>query len=276
MPLVYAFSDGAGSAAAVPLVEEVRDVLKGVDWCDVRVSEREHNMGLGGSIRAGVTDVLEDHDRIVVVEDDLILRDGAYDYTCRALDHYANDSTVASVSMWSHPSLVPTGSQVGFFANRPYCWGWGTYREYWEKYSGTPQEMYDACLQAGIDPLLWGKDIKWQVDRAVARNLWYVGFALTHILHEWLSYYPAESLAGNIGFDGTGGNCGNADWILEREKRNTEGTVDCPESWPEITLDDETKERFQAYFLPGRKSLFRKLLKWACVVRDRLVGPGGT
>ncbi len=85
VPLIYAFCDGPKDDSKKEKVKEVREILRNVDWTDMNITERKTNWGLGTSIRAGVSKVLEIHDKVIVIEDDIVMRPGAYDYTCASL-----------------------------------------------------------------------------------------------------------------------------------------------------------------------------------------------
>src|SRR5664279_387116 len=87
VPLVYAFSDGPRNATVAPAVEEVRGILRSVDWCELVLCERSENLGLGRSIRAGVASVLDKHPAVIVSEDDLICVPGTYEYLGAALEY---------------------------------------------------------------------------------------------------------------------------------------------------------------------------------------------
>jgi hypothetical protein len=266
VPLIYAFSDGARSADEEPLVASVRRILRAVDWCEIRLIERETNLGLGSSIRTGVGEILEKYDRLIVVEDDIVLRHGAYEYTIAALEHYQDEPQVMSISMWSHPSLVIDRSKNGFFSRRFVCWGWATYAYQWQKFNASPIELYNECERRGINVLKWGKDLKWQAEKAEKRNLWYVGFALTHFLHNGLSYFPTETLTVNIGFDGSGENCkaqsGEASDL-------SECVVNLWNYWPGVCVASKLYQRFVAYFSPDPP----KIHQWLIYIRRYLRMP---
>jgi len=253
IPLVYAFSDGAKNPEDQPFVNEVREIIRAIDWCEVQIFEREKNYGLGKSIRAGVTQVLEKHEQVIVVEDDIVLRPGAYDYAVSALRHYRNDPRVMSVTMWSHPSLVPFGARNGFFSKRFVCWGWGTYADQWKKFKGTPLEIYKECETRGVDVLKWGQDLKYQAETAEERNLWYVGFALTHFLENCVSYVPSETLTVNIGFDGSGENCG----FVPVDTDLATKPVALPDRWPLVGVRHGEARRFAGYFTKKRPLIIR-------------------
>src|SRR5471032_3112890 len=76
VPLIYAFSDGPKTPELRAKVDEVRQILRAIDWCDVSIIERDENLGLGRSIRTGVADVLTRHESVLVFEDDLVCVDG--------------------------------------------------------------------------------------------------------------------------------------------------------------------------------------------------------
>lgn len=244
VPMIYAFSDGARTLDVKPSVDAVRDILKSIDWCDVKLIERESNYGLGRSIRTGIGYVLERHDRVIVVEDDIILRPGAYEYTVAALQYYQNISEVMSITMWSHPNLVPKQVQGGFFSKRFVCWGWGTYADRWKKYSSSPLELYHECERRKLGVLKWGNDLKRQAESAAEKNLWYVGFVLMHFLENGLSYFPNETLTVNIGFDGSGENCGIG-LVGEEEVSQP---VHIPDNWPDVGLLRDVDRQFAQYF----------------------------
>ena len=46
VPLIYAFSDGPRTSRQKAAVEEVRNMLRAIDWCEVVFVERETNLGL--------------------------------------------------------------------------------------------------------------------------------------------------------------------------------------------------------------------------------------
>src|SRR5206468_2500403 len=91
VPLILAYADGAKGAADALAVEEVRAQLRAIDWCEVHLTERSENLGLGRNVLSGVTDAASHHDTFIVWEDDLVAVPGAYDWLCAALRHYAAD-----------------------------------------------------------------------------------------------------------------------------------------------------------------------------------------
>ncbi len=98
VPSIYAFSDGPHTPDKQPAVDEVRKTLRTIDWCEVVLVEGQENWGLGRSILAGVTDVLDKRDAVIVFEDDLICVPGTYQYLRAALLAIATKRNFANIS----------------------------------------------------------------------------------------------------------------------------------------------------------------------------------
>ena len=125
IPVLYGFSDAPRIATDAEGVTAVRRLFAAVDWTEVRLIERAENMGLGRSILDGVTTVLREYDRAVILEDDIALAPGTYEWLAAALAHYEHDRRVMSVSAWTHPRVTPPGlGGRSFFSGRASNWGW--------------------------------------------------------------------------------------------------------------------------------------------------------
>mgnify|MGYP005846353829 CR=1 FL=1 len=202
VPLIYAFSDGARVPDKVPAVAEVRRLLRAIDWCDVRLIEREQNLGLGRSIRTGVAAVLAEHEAVIVVEDDLVSVPGAYHYLSAALQHYRDESKVMSVTGWTHPRVTPVDLNGNpYFDGRAECLLWGTWKRGWEGMDQDAQTLISRCYQRGIDPYHYGADLVYQASIEHKRNIWAVRFLYLHIFNQGLCLRPPYSLVEHIGFD---------------------------------------------------------------------------
>jgi len=267
VPLIYAFCDGARDDSVVAQVKKVREILHTVDWARIFITERESNLGLGTSVRAGVTEVLELHDKVIVIEDDIVMRPGAYDYACSALNHYENDNRVMSVTMWNHPIMVPGGSEYGFFSERFMCWGWGTYRKYWQLYSGSIREIYYS-LEPDVKDRVnkYGRDLFRQVDYSQIANIWYAGYAFLHFKLGKLSYFPPEPLVVNIGKDHTAEHDGpgHTSYLENEDLISVPVSMPVENDFPEPLLLKRTARLFNRYFYlkhPFRVRVWRFLKK---------------
>lgn len=206
VPLLYAFSDGPRTPDDAPPVRAVRDLLRAIDWCEVRLTERSTNLGLGRSIRSGVTEVLQQHPAVLVFEDDLICVPGVYVYLCAALNHYRDEPRVMSVTGWTHPDAVPRDvGQQPYFDGRADCWVWGTWARAWRGME--PESPHSAlwlmrqCQAQGLDAYAYGADLPELAHQEVRRNTWAVRWVYWHMAQRGLCLRPPHSLVEHIGFD---------------------------------------------------------------------------
>jgi len=199
---LYVFCDGPRSPNDTTAVEAVRRVVAGIDWCPVRLIARGENLGLGRSVRAGVTAVLAEHESVIVFEDDLVCVPGTLRYLSAGLDHYRNQPRVMSVTGWTHPLITPP--EVGdrpYFDGKGECWCWGTWARSWVGMDLLPMEILGRCERAGIDINRYGTDLPKMAAEAERKNLWAVGWWYHHLLYGGLCLRPPWSLVEHLGWD---------------------------------------------------------------------------
>lgn len=237
VPLIYAFSDGPRTPEKADGVSQVREMLRAIDWCEVRLCERETNYGLGKSILAGVTEVLGIHDSAIVFEDDLICVPGTYAYLSAALNHYRDDLSVMSVTGWTHPRVTPSDvTDFPYFDGRAECWVWGTWARSWEGMGTDAKTLMEECAAKGIDIYRYGADLVEMAEKELARNIWAVRFLYLHILRNKLCLRPPWSMVEHIGFDAEATNASDEMWLKNPDLRPCPPV---PEVWPEPVENPE-------------------------------------
>lgn len=231
VPLIYAFSDGTSTMDKAPAVEQVRMILKDIDWCKVVLCERQTNLGLGQSILKGVSEVLEKHDSAIVFEDDLICVPGTYEYLHAALDQYRNDSRIMSVTGWTHPQVVPRDvTDKPYFDGRSECLVWGTWKRVWQGMKEDAKTLMNRCKADGIDIYRYGADLPAMAEIELKKNIWAVRFIYWHILNQSLCMRPPWSMVEHIGFDQEGTNARIEPWFKNPPLKSC---PPIPAQWPE-------------------------------------------
>lgn len=215
VPLIYAFADGAKGASDAAAVAETRALLRAIDWCEVRLTERTENLGLGRNVLAGVTEVAAKHEAFIVWEDDLICVPGTYEWMCAALRHYSDDSRVMSVSAWTHPRVTPADvGDAPYFDARADCWVWGAWARSWTGMNAeSALEKMRLAARRGMRPDAYGADLPAQAEYEQRRNVWAVRWLYHHFLHAGLCLRPPWSMVEHIGFDAMATNAaGSEEW----------------------------------------------------------------
>lgn len=175
---------------------------------------REFNLGLARSVIAGVTEALQHSERVIVLEDDLVLSPCFLDYMNSGLDRYAADTGVASIHGYSYPTaeLLPET----FFLRGADCWGWATWRRAWMQFEADGERLLRALRARGLTRR-FDMDgaypyTRMLEDQIAGRNdSWAIRWHASCFLAEMLTLHPGRSLVENIGNDGSGTHRGDTD-----------------------------------------------------------------
>ena len=132
---LYVFMDEARNDSEADDVEKVRalfDNLQG--FKTIHPYPARMNKGMARSVIDGVTTVLEKHESIIVLEDDLVVAPDFLTFMNAALEAYRDRSDI-----WSISGYTPTLKEIEqydkngvFLVPRAQCWGWATWNDRWE------------------------------------------------------------------------------------------------------------------------------------------------
>ena len=137
---LYIYSDAGKNPDDDLQVEIVRKYLRMIKGFQiVRIIERKENYGLARSIISGVTDIVNKHGQIIVLEDDLVTSPYFLQYMNDALDIYENESEVISIHGYIYPVKVKLPET--FFIKGADCWGWATWKRGWDLFNPDGQEL---------------------------------------------------------------------------------------------------------------------------------------
>jgi hypothetical protein len=210
---LYAFSDAPKTPDKREAVEAVRHLLDEIDWCDIRVTKRETNLGLARSITSAAAEVLSEHDVVIVLEDDCVALSGFLEFFRRSLEFYAKNERVWCVSGYTAPAIrVPRSYPYSAMSTHRYStWGWATWRDRWAHYSNDLPRLKEQARARGVDLNVAGRDIGHYLDDpdvlAGRWDVWSLGWLLVHLLNDGRAILPTRSVVENIGFDDSGVHC---------------------------------------------------------------------
>lgn len=214
------FCDGPRTPEAAPKVAELRRTAHALldtqqSFAFVEFVERDENWGLARSIIEGVGAVAERFGRVVVIEDDILTAPDFLDYMLSALDRYAGEPSVFTVS--GHTPVAATRAIPedypfdAYFNIRFSAWGWGTWADRWRKidFSVADYAAFKDDLDRQLSFNRGGDDLTQMLCHQVEHNLgtWDVQTAYCMSVHGAVSLFPCRSLVDNIGLDGSGVHC---------------------------------------------------------------------
>lgn len=210
---LYVFVDGArayknGEQDKVNAVQTYTKNIKG--FKSVHYSFSNKNKGLGNSIIQGVTQVIKEYGKAIVLEDDLVFATNFLYYMNQGLEKYKEEKKVFSICGYSNKVKVPKEYTYDtYFCTRSSSWGWGTWADRW---SSVDWELKDWNRYAKMSNAFnqWGGSDCFRMLRSVKEgwgNSWAIRFCFSQFLQNKLSLFPIISKVKNNGFDGEGTNC---------------------------------------------------------------------
>jgi hypothetical protein len=205
---LFIFSDGPKTEKDEPKVKEVRKYLKTIKgFKNIEIIERDKNWGLANNIIDGVTKIVNEYGRIIVLEDDIVTSPYFLKYMNEALSKYEDKEKVMHVSGYMYP-IKKEGLPDTFFLKPTSCWGWATWERAWKYFEKTPEkqikmldkdQIKDFNLNNSYD--YWSQVV---LNYEGKLNTWAIFWYLSVYLNKGLSLHPRESLTKNIGTDGSG------------------------------------------------------------------------
>ncbi len=210
---VFIFSDGAKGDKDRQDVEAVRVFLDKVEgdspFESLKVIRRDRNKGLASNVISGVTEVLQEYGKAIVVEDDLIVTKDFITYMNGALDYYEDETKIWSVTGFSEPLKALRKYEHDIYMGYRGCsTGWGTWKDRWDTVDWE-MKRYKEVLS---DPLLrrrferGGRDLIriLKDQKAGIIDSWAIRWCLEQSLQDKYTVYPVTSFIRNIGLDGSG------------------------------------------------------------------------
>jgi len=229
---LFIFSDGYKNDFDKQDVLEVRKSLKNISsFNKVIIQESSTNKGLANSIIEGVTKVVAEYGKIIVLEDDLIVSNSFLDYTNRALEYYEKNKLIWSISGYT-PALdcLNNYNKDIYLSLRASSWGWATWKDRWDTIDWEIKDwdIFKTNKEAIKKFNLGGNDMfpMLEVQMLGKIDSWAIRWCYNQYKYKKYTIYPTKSLLSNGGFDskGTHNNNGAKRWktIISNSKINLE------------------------------------------------------
>src|ERR1700712_2857010 len=248
---LFIFSDGPKTDADKAKVEEVRQLAKDVTgFKSVKVIERDENLGLANSIISGVTKLVNEYDKVIVFEDDLLSSPYTLQYFNESLNRFANEERVMHIGAYMY-NLNNKNLPQTFFYRAATSWGWATWARAWKYFEPDVDKLTEQFSKQKIHHFsIEGTMNFWkqvQQFKAGKNNSWAIRWYASIFLKGGLTLNPSHSLIQNIGHDGSGVHSNNENTYQVQIAQK-----------PVKEFPTEIKENAQAYqaikqFLSGRK-----------------------
>jgi hypothetical protein len=215
--IVYIFCDGEKTGISEEekkSIAEVRQLCKDfAKQFSAKIIIHEKNMGVDPAIVWGINEVFKKHNKIIVIEDDIIVAKGFLKYMNDSLNQFESSKNVFHISGYTPSMDLKSYSKDYFLLHVIQVWGWATWKDRWDKYreeidnefniissSEKAKRKYNFHPAIGYYNML--KDI-----RNKKATIWDGKWYSTIFINKGLILFPFKSLSNNIGHDSTGEHC---------------------------------------------------------------------
>lgn len=231
----------------------------------VNLIYRNENLGLANSIISGVTEIVNQFGRTIVLEDDIVPSIGFLKYMNEALDLYENEDKVGCIHAWNYDLDTTKFEDSTFFLRGGDCWGWATWKSSWSLFNSNGNQLLDEIKKNkleysfnrnGTHPFveMLGDQIKGKNDS------WAIRWHASLFLKDKFCLHPVKPIVRNIGLDNSGTHCGDSDLLQD--------TVDFI-NLKKVNVD-ENQLFFKSYLSNKKKNiskrrynmLVKKIIKW--------------
>lgn len=214
--ILYVYSDGPKhlcSEEDFNKIEQVRQLVRSENWCkEVHLIESPRNIGLVASFVKAISEVINQHGKVIVLEDDQITSRGFLKYLNEALELYKNDKEVMHISAYMYPAKFKC-KETTFFLNIQSCPGWATWKRAWDLYNHDATDHFQYFSQSKARRKKFDIEGHAYYFKQLERNAgpvnfsWAVRWYASCLRAGGYSLFPVKSLVRNIGLDGTGEHC---------------------------------------------------------------------
>ena len=214
---VYIFIDGPRSGQdreKVQAIREYAESLESKNWFgSLHIEASEQNKGLSASVIGGVDKIINKYGKIIVLEDDIIVKNNFLEFMNGALTYFQNKGNVWAVSSYTPELKILETVDDFIYANcRANCWGWASWADRWNTIDWQIKDYKEFvfCHKKRKAFNQGGNDLSRMLDAYMAGDIdsWAVRWNYAQHKAQMVAVAPRISLSRNAGFDGSGENCG--------------------------------------------------------------------
>lgn len=220
---LFVFSDGAKNDKDLPAVTATRQYAHSITgFASLTVIEREHNVGCGRNISDGITQIVNQFGKVIVVEDDLLLSPYFLNFMNDGLELYKDDDQVSSINAFIYADISKHAQRLPstYFLPQTSTWGWATWYRAWRDYDYDAAKLLAQIKERGLESTLnFDNTIDFMgtlTSQAYFNlNTWDIQWLTVNILNRKIGLYPSVAFSRNVGVDGSGTHGGK---VSEKSK----------------------------------------------------------
>ena len=202
------FSDGPPAEPETEIesdVARVRAELEEISgFKSVRIVLRGCNMGLAGNIISGVSEILSESDRIIVLEDDLDTSPYFLTFMNEALAKFKDNTNIGHIHGYMYPIPDMPDAVITRWVG---SWGWATWQRAWKLFEPDGKRSLEKIEASQAEKTF---DMEARFTRMLRRqvegqnNSWAIRWYASLFLNNMYTVNAGRSLVRNMGNDDSG------------------------------------------------------------------------
>lgn len=215
---LFVFCDGPKANASEDQKQKIQEVREYVHHVDgfkaIYIEEAAENRGLANSVISGVTKIVNQYGKVIVVEDDIVTHIYFLRYMNDCLETYKNRHDFYMIGGYNINIKFPRGYKEDIYVVHRSCsWGWATWRDRWEKADWSVSDYQQMCSDAESQAKFnrGGNDmfpmLRAQMEGKI--DSWAIRWDYAMYKNDALCVWPVKTLCINCGMDGSGVHCGS-------------------------------------------------------------------
>lgn len=204
---VFAFIDGPRNKEDAVGIKKVIDVLKKHGITNINAQKK--NLGINLAFETAITWFFNNVEEGVILEEDCVPDKSFFSFADAMFKKYRNDNRVGMIS---GTNLHPSNEDSYLFSRQFGIWGWGTWRDRWQKYTKIKKKndinisffelMNFTKSFAGALTL----HTKFKRLTYPKMAFWDMNWVYTNTKNNWFCILPSKNLIRNIGHFGNSSN----------------------------------------------------------------------
>ncbi len=210
---LHIFIDGPRNEYDKILVNEVTEYCHSIGgFKKVTIKRQTVNKGLDPSVIDGVSEIINQYKKVIVLEDDVITAPNFLQYMNQCLTEFEHDSRIMSISGWGIDLKIPEEYPYdAYLFGRSSSWGWATWKDRWqsvdwqitdwESFRKDRKRINQFNQRGGSDMFRMLKDCM------NGGGMWDIRFCYAMFVQNKFSVIPIMSKTDNVGFTDLATHC---------------------------------------------------------------------
>lgn len=213
--ILHVFADGPKKGATEETstrINEVRGIISHIDgFAEVHLHLSDTNKGCARSVREGITEIINQYGRAIIVEDDIETSPMFLSFMNQALDIYESNKRIWAIGGMNVDIKLRekyTAKHDLYLVHRSCSWGWATWADRWKdidwEVKDADQFFSNSKSMRRFDRGGEGMSqmLRDQIDGKI--DAWDIVWDYHIFKHNGYCLRPVKSFTRNIGMDGSG------------------------------------------------------------------------